>query len=103
VGVDALGELGEEQLGQLLGLEQLAPVTLAVVAGVVQAGGRHHMDPGAAADLGQLGHVAAGVGRHRVHHRPKAGGHARGQLGHGVGDPLQGDLRVDQLGHAPRR
>src|SRR5512133_2945992 len=29
-----------------------------------------------------------------------ASGHARGQLGHGVLDPLQGDLRVDQLGHA---
>src|SRR4029453_9319415 len=63
VGVDAVLDVGDEQGGQLLGLEQLAPVALAVVAGVVQAGGGDDVDPGAAADLGQLDPLAAGGGR----------------------------------------
>ena len=100
VGVDAVLDLAGEQLRHLRRLQQLAPVALAVVAGVVQAGGGDDVDPGAAADRGQLGHVAAGVGRHGVDHGGHAGGHARAELVDSVVDALQGDLRVDDLGHA---
>ena len=100
VGVDALGQLPDEQLGQLLGGEQLAPVPLAVEAGVVQAGGGDDVHAGAAADGGQLDDVAAGVGRHGVDHGAQPGGHAGAQLVDGVVDALEGDPGVDQLGDA---
>ena len=95
------GQLAHEQLGQFLGLEQLAPVPLAVEAGVVQAGGGDHVHPGAAADGGQLDDVAAGVGRHGVDHGAQPGGHAGTQLVDGVLDPLEGDLGLTSLGTPP--
>ncbi|GII33038.1 hypothetical protein Pmi06nite_64800 [Planotetraspora mira] len=67
-GVDTVEHVGGEQCGQLAWVHPAAPVSPAVVADVVQAGGGHHMHPGLLADARDSYGVPAGRARHRVDH-----------------------------------
>ena len=71
IGVDADGHVEREPLGDDLDRQPDAPVVRSVVALVVETGRRDDVDPGTAAQLGQLQDVAAAVARHRVDDGPE--------------------------------
>ena len=81
ISVDALGDVGDEQVGQLLDCDPVAPVRWAVVPLVVEPGRGNDLDAGPARHLGELLDVPARVARHRVDDRPQPDRHRGLDLG----------------------
>ncbi len=90
--VDALGDVRHQQPGDLLDREHLRPVALRVIALVVDPRGRHQVDAGSSAHLGEQQHVAPRVGGHGIDHGAKAEGLGWGQLGDRLVDVVQAEV-----------
>src|SRR6202044_2728878 len=92
--VDARGQVGDEQAGQLLAAYPRRPVAVAVITRVMKPGRRDDVDPGFRGDLDQPADVAPRTGRHGVDHQRHAVCRALGYLGDRRVCVVQMDLRV---------
>ncbi len=93
--VDALLDVGHEEIRHLLLGQPYRPVAVVVVALVVQARGGDDVDAAAARDLGEHEHVTTAVGGHGVDDGAQAQLLHRRQLGHGLLDVGQVEVREE--------